>query len=165
MGKKYVANAFHNRSLIDSNKGGGGDASVDIVAEETKVGTFMGKDLYRRVFVADTMILQAGEVGLFQFDARELYIVDFKGVFKGDTQVGMIKNGHVYTLPGPNAVQLTSGTRSLLFDITTTPVGLGAINNTGSALTINNLVIYVYYTKENPFQSDDDDEFDFGFMD
>lgn len=146
MGK--VRNSFKNTDRIEKlGGGGGGDSSVDIVAEETKVGTFMGKDLYRRVFVAETKTLQRGdEIVLFEFDKSNLYIVDYKGVFENTTN-NFLGENVVYSISSPNS--LASPASTFFFNIG--PNRIGLVNRANLILNVKNLVIYVYYTKENPF--------------
>lgn len=144
MGKKYVANAFHNRSLIDKNKGGGGgSASVDIVEEETKIGTFLGEDLYRQVIKVSEM-----NTSTLEIDVNVYNVVNIYGTYvttNGISDKRCVLNTY-YTSTGSSSY-FSGDPLTISAFVNGGKVNLKATNGYTSNTELKDFIIFVEYTK------------------
>ena len=144
MGKKYVANAFHNRSLIDkggNSGGGGGSASVDIVAEETKIGTFLGKDLYRKVITVDSMTSYAKRIREDLYNPVHIYGTFTAGPYRcalGSYYMSPISTEYFDGDPFTIVAEVQNGTHLVIH----------ATNGYKSDTKLTDFIIFVEYTKD-----------------
>lgn len=151
MGRKYVANAFHNRSLIDSNKGGGGGgggAAEEYVAEETKIGTFLGKDLYRQV-ISIASISVGTLTTIANIGSVVTAVTRLEGSYESNGFIDtLIGPSHANPDPPPPPPYAPSIARQMQVTKSSGAIRLWTNLGGSSTITLNNVIVIVEYTKD-----------------